>query len=180
MTISLNQSGSGGGGSDVVVQRGSTLVDQALAGGVGTTTINIPLDAADYQFGVIQLQIPNSGTYSVPINVTRRRIQSTIYFTTQIVDAHAMSSVMAPDVNYGGYNEIQFRPYGFNRAVDTQLSDNSWGANGETSGGVPANQLVSITSCRINGSNIEIVVTKSTIPTTSFIARADWRVWKIT
>lgn len=159
-------------------QTGNTVIDVG-APLSSDTTVNIALDAADYEYGVINLVIPASGTFSSgTINAAKRRTYAHIYFATTLNDAYSILTNPFTYTVYPGYDGTSFVPYGYTYERDTFLSPQNFGATGAFTGGAPTAPLIRIKSVRINGANIELVFNNASGSGGALIFDADWRVWK--
>jgi hypothetical protein len=155
-------------------QNGRTLIDQTNS--AGDTTVNIALNASDYQHGTLSLIIPSSGTFSVGINNSKPRIFTTVnYFSTTTNDAYSETGQNAGFDVYPGYIGTTFWPRAYTSLRDTALSPSILSATGSFASGAPTVPIVFLKSCRINGSNIELVFNGSG----AIVFDCFWRVWKI-
>jgi hypothetical protein len=169
----------GQGTGAVTVQRGTTTFDQNTTA-TGDILLQIPINASDYQFGTAQITIPITGTFTNTITISKRGLTCLVFFTTTSNDAHSIASNAYPMTVYPGYIDVTFVPYGFGKANDARLSDNSFAANGNFSSGAPNLQLINIKSVQINGANINITLNRpSGTGTVNLVFKVDWRVWKI-
>lgn len=161
------------GGFDVIspaiVQTGTTATGNVVVSASSTSTISIALNRSDYQYGIVHMYIPISGSS----NTLKQRMTSLILVTTTQSEAVAQSTayrteVVASGSGYYSFTLWQHRGYAFNN--DSALSEYAYAVAGSGT--------LRIDSAVINGSNLEIVIrNQSASFTGTYNFDVRWRVW---
>lgn len=134
-----------------------------------TWTLSIALGRSDFTHGFVMLGQPNS------VTAAQRRTTANIYCTTVLADAVAQSTSRKTTTFRNGYKlnytVIEWAHKGYFYDVDSNLSDAFFSTN--------ANRI-KVTSAQINGSNLEIVFTNTSLVTSATLTvDVEYRVQRI-